>query len=159
MFTNNLQIRSSYNQGNLGGNFGLTQEQLKKLSKRNFTVKQLALSLGITPSAVYKILSGQNKLLPEHIVKLIYETKDTELINHFLAPADHIAIPIKFKLNGRWDDELKEIIKNLGELVKALEKNDVDRVMMISTKIIKLVAQLSEEVQNLNQKGNENGEK
>jgi transcriptional regulator with XRE-family HTH domain len=152
MFKSNLILQPINNQGNGGVKLGLTSEDLKRLSKRNFTVKQLALSLGITPSAVYKILSGQNRLLPEHIVKLIYETKDTELINHFLAPADHIAIPVKFRLNGKWDDEFHEIIKNLGELAKALAKNDVDRVMMISTKIIKLVAQLSEEVQNLKQK-------
>jgi hypothetical protein len=159
MFKSNLMIQPINNQGNGEIKFGLTSEDLKRLSKRNFTTKQLALALGMTQWGVYKILSGENKLLPEHLIKIIYETKDTELINKFLLPTNHIAIPIKFNLNGKWDDEFREIIKNLGELTKALEKNDIDRVMMYTTKIIRLLAQLSEEVQNLNQKGNENGEK
>ena len=147
MFTSKSNTLAVDWQGKSESNFGLTVQDLKRLAKKRFTAKQFALMLNLTPWGIYKILSGENRLLAEHVVKIVRESKDTEIINLFLRGTDHVAIPTKFKLNGKWEDEWMKIIQLLGDLSRALQKNDKGAVTSLTNKLIQLLAHLNEEVQ------------
>lgn len=121
---------------------------LYKFIRSDITVKRLAQILGVSLSGAYKYVEGVRTMDIYKFKKLVKELQDKDLIDWFLEGTDYVAVKISGKkLNGKWEDEIKQIVITLGEMVKKLEKNDYINAKKEISKMHDLLQTLKKEIE------------
>jgi len=115
---------------------------------RSGKIPELAKILQMNLNTFYRYVEGVRKLDIYRFKKLISATNDKDLINWILEGSDYIAVKARrLNLNGKWEDEIIELVKLLGEIIEHLEKNERMGALRKISNVFDILMQLKREIE------------
>jgi len=125
------------------------------------SIEQIARSMGLSESTIYKYLEGSEKTPPPEFFPALYNiTKNIGIIAWFINRCEGLKLIIsdKIALNGDIRDELEELVIMVGKVSEMrriayadgrMDSNEKQRLLKSANKLYKIVSQLLEEIKNI----------